>query len=74
MWNDLTMSERADVIKMAVKAGLRDMKSIRDFYDNSLKYANGGPKATYGKPYYSYDKNMQIETDNGKPILNYSAT
>ena len=74
MWNDLTMSERADVIKMAVKAGLRDMKSIRDFYDNSLKYAEGGPKATYGKPYYSYDKNMQIETDNGKPILNYSAT
>jgi hypothetical protein len=42
MWNDLTMSERADVIKMAVKAGLRDMKSIRDFYDNSLKYADGG--------------------------------
>lgn len=141
MWNDLTMSERAGVIKMAVKAGLRDMKSIRDFYDNSLKYADGGsinispskrgtftaaatkhgmgvqefasrvlankdnyspamvkkanfaknaskwkhdlggylleeggPKATYGKPYYSYDKNMQIETDNGKPILNYSAT
>lgn len=37
-------------------------------------YADGGPKATYGKPYYSYDKNMQIETDNGKPILNYSAT
>lgn len=68
------MSERADVIKMAVKAGLRDMKSIRDFYDNSLKYAEGGPKVTYGKPYYSYDKNMQIETDNGKPILNYSAT
>lgn len=44
MWNDLTMSERADVIKMAVKAGLRDMKSIRDFYDNSLKYADGGSK------------------------------
>lgn len=74
MWNDLTMSERADVIKMAVKAGLRDMKSIKKFYDDSLKYADGGPKATYGKPYYSYDKNMQIETDNGKPILNYSAT
>lgn len=51
MWNDLTMSERADVIKMAVKAGLRDMKSIRDFYDkslsgNSYKYEEGGPKAT----------------------------
>ena len=42
MWNDLTMSERADVIKMAVKAGLRDMNSIRKFYDDSLKYADGG--------------------------------
>ena len=47
MWNDLTMSERAGVIKMAVKAGLRDMKSIRDFYDNSLKYADGGPKKSF---------------------------
>lgn len=46
MWNDLTMSERADVIKMAVKAGLRDMKSIRKFYDDSLKYEDGGPKVT----------------------------
>lgn len=45
MWNDLTMSERADVIKMAVKAGLRDMQSIRKFYDDSLKYAEGGPKS-----------------------------
>ena len=40
------MSERAGVIKMAVKAGLRDMKSIRNFYDDSLKYADGGPKPT----------------------------
>lgn len=78
MWNDLTMYERADVIKMAVKAGLRDMKSIKKFYDDSLgsgrRYDEGGPKITYGKPYYSYDKNMQVETDNGKPILNYNAT
>ena len=44
MWNNLTMSERAGVIKMAVKAGLRDMQSIRKFYDDSLKYAEGGPK------------------------------
>lgn len=60
MWNDLTMSERASVIKMAVKAGLRDMKSIRDFYDNSLKYANGGPKTNnreQDKPQISWMKN-----------------
>ena len=47
MWNNLTMSERAGVIKMAVKAGLRDMQSIRKFYDDSLKYAEGGPLPEY---------------------------
>lgn len=47
MWNNLTMSERAGVIKMAVKAGLRDMNSIRKFYDDSLKYADGGPKKSF---------------------------
>lgn len=60
MWNDLTMSERAGVIKMAVKAGLRDMKSIRDFYDNSLKYADGGPKTNnreQDKPQINWMKN-----------------
>ncbi len=36
MWNDLTMQQRADVISMAVKAGMRDMKSIRSFYDETL--------------------------------------
>ena len=78
MWKDLTMTQRAGIIAQAIKAGLRDMNSIRKFYDDSLKYADGGPvrreNIKYGKPYYSYDKNMQIETDNGKPILNYSAT
>lgn len=50
MWNNLTMSERAGVIKMAVKAGLRDMQSIRKFYDDSLKYALGGPKVSRPRP------------------------
>ena len=46
-WNDLTMQERADVISMAVKAGLRDIDSIRSFYAESTKQDNkyeiGGP-------------------------------
>ena len=45
MWNDLTMQQRADVISMAVKAGMRDMKSIRSFYDGtsrSRRFGDGG--------------------------------
>ena len=52
MWNDLTMSERADVIKMAVKAGLRDMKSIRKFYDDSLNFV--GDSIPFGLGYTAY--------------------
>ena len=45
MWNDLTMQQRADVISMAVKAGMRDMKSIKSFYDEtsrSRRFDDGG--------------------------------
>lgn len=45
MWNDLTMQQRADVISMAVKAGMRDMRSIRSFYDEALgsrRFKDGG--------------------------------
>ena len=45
MWNDLTMQQRADVISMAVKAGMRDMRSIRSFYDEtsrSRRFEDGG--------------------------------
>ena len=46
MWNDLTMQQRADVIAMAVKAGMRDMNSIRSFYDKTVgsgrRFAEGG--------------------------------
>lgn len=45
MWNDLTMQQRADVISMAVKAGMRDMRSIRSFYDEALgsrRFDDGG--------------------------------
>lgn len=36
-WKDLSMSQRAEVIGMAVKSDLRDMASIRKFYDDSIK-------------------------------------
>lgn len=36
MWKDLTMSQRAEVIQMAVKNGVRDLNQIRSFYDKSV--------------------------------------
>lgn len=47
MWNDLNMKQKADVISMAVKAGLKDMDSIRSFYNESIGkeksiYQSGG--------------------------------
>ena len=44
-WNNLTMSQRAEVIQMAVKNGIRDLSQIRSFYDSSVnKFACGGHK------------------------------
>lgn len=43
MWSDLTMKQRADVISMAVKAGMRDLDSIRSFYDDTV-----GPGKEFG--------------------------
>ena len=50
-WNDLTMSQRAEVIQMAVKNGMRDLNQIRSFYDDSVnKFAMGGPEETIVTP------------------------
>lgn len=39
MWNELSLKEKADVIKAAVKLGIRDMSTIRNTYN---EYAEGG--------------------------------
>lgn len=51
MWKDLNMSQRAEVIQMAVKNGMRDLNQIRSFYDDSVnKFAMGGPEETIVTP------------------------
>ncbi len=66
MWNDLTMQQRADVISMAVKAGIKDMNSIRSFYDKSV-----GPSREYKKGGYldwkeKASKYKHLDIDNDK--------
>ena len=40
MWNKLSISDKADYIKLAVKSGIKDLKTIRSIYN---QYAQGGP-------------------------------
>lgn len=41
MWKDLTMSERATLIKLGVDNGITNLKDIRDSYN---QYKDGGYK------------------------------
>lgn len=40
MWKDLSLNEKAELIKLAVNNGITDLSTIRDTYN---KYAEGGP-------------------------------
>lgn len=33
MWNKLSISDKADYIKLAVKSGIKDLKTIRSIYN-----------------------------------------
>lgn len=63
MWKDLTMQQRADVIRMAVEAGLRDMESIRSFYDSNNRMYKGGSYLDWKKRASEY-KHLNIDGDN----------
>lgn len=44
MWNDLSMKERAALIKLGVESGVYDIDEIRNTYNS---YAEGGPIRSY---------------------------
>lgn len=39
VWNDLTLSDKARMMELAVKSGITDLRTIQEVYN---KYANGG--------------------------------
>lgn len=41
MWDDLSMTQRAELIKIGVAHGLRDIDSIKNYYNS---FDDGGPK------------------------------
>ena len=64
MWDDLNMNQKAEVISMAIKAGLRDIDSIRSFYENTInenRLDDGG--YVKWKQKASKYKNLDIDND-----------
>lgn len=47
-WNDLTLSDRARMMQMAVKSGITDLRTIQEVYN---KFDEGGPKKS---PMYTW--------------------
>lgn len=71
MWKDLTMSERAALIKLGVDNGVTNLKDIRDTYN---KYAEGGEIESVGGGEITEDNyatNLEIAKDVGKIALSY---
>lgn len=52
-WNDLTLSDKARMINLAVRSGITDLRDIQEVYNT---YAEGGPvgdKDTLNSPLYN---------------------
>lgn len=66
-YNDLPLSERAQIIHMGVQAGLKSLGDIRSFYDNAVnEYAEGGgiyispsKRGTFTAAATKHDKSVQ---------------
>ena len=63
-WNDLTMKQRAEVINLAVKNGIRDLDSIKSFY-NDHTYEIGG----FTQALQSYTEPETVEAAAAKLAL-----
>lgn len=78
-WNELSINQRAEIISMAVKAGMRDMNSIRSFYDNtsgSQRFDDGGQLNPYSAGRLTdiiYNNAKQVK-ELGIPSHNYDFT
>lgn len=69
MWKDLNMQERSEVISLALKQGIYSLRNIRELYDNSNQFEEGGFKLVGyrdNKPLYT---NGTIDSSTGSPML-----
>ena len=81
-WEDLTMAEKAAMMRAAVTEGIYDLPTIKAKYN---EFAGGGhlydgtstqsQQMKIGYGHYSYDKDgNMLRTSDGKPVLNYNVT
>lgn len=74
-WNDLTLSDKARMIQLAVSSGITDLDTIQEVYNT---YANGGDKATLSNKKYNakqeramwnYLKNRELSDAQAAGVL-----
>ena len=73
MWNDLSMKERAALIKLGVESGVYDINEIRNTYNS---YAEGGSLNPYsaGSLVDTIHRNSKKEEYLGEPSHHYDFT
>lgn len=70
LWDDLSMTERAEMMRVAVNNGITDLPTIRQKYD---EFAEGGPKRDYNtwkKLIHDY-KGLDVDNDKTYDYLSY---
>lgn len=65
-WNDLTIKQRAEVINLAVKNGIKDLDSIKSFY-NDHTYEVGGFTQASGGYSHIYDGTTEDNQQMNRP-------
>ena len=67
MWKDLTLEQKAEIMKMSVANGVTDINDIQQLYDGSIrhKFDKGGSKNKKQTPKYQYGIIEQILRENG---------
>lgn len=59
-WNDLTLSDKARMIQMAVRSGITDLRVIHDVYN---KYADGGSLHEFKKGGSMEDSSIRFDDE-----------
>lgn len=76
MWDDLTLKQKAEIMKMSVASGVTDIDSIRRLYNDSIQsdVLDSGHKATLNTPIrptkHRFDKGGQT-TKKPQPTYRY---
>lgn len=60
-WNDLSMSDKSRMMRLAINSGITDLRTIRDVYNS---YAEGGPVKNYKNWKEQIERYKGINTDD----------